>query len=236
MLKSYVLKKTGREGPMYSLMDTMSIMPAKFSHWLRAGHLIRKIKINKELKSKSPAVHFGAGPTNLKGFINTDILCNDFHVNITKKLPFKDGSIAYVYHSHLIEHIYNREAKKFLTECHRIMKKGGVMRIATPDYRRLAMAAYTDNKDLKLLKEHHIVKSREKSFTPSNYLNEFTHMMFGHKFVYDYEYLSYLCKEAGFLRVYEVKINESRYPLLSGLEKSYKPYKKAQTLVIECVK
>lgn len=53
--------------------------------------------------------------------------------DVRKKLPFNDDSIDFIYSSHLIEHLRKDECEKMLGECFRILKKGGLIRLTTPD-------------------------------------------------------------------------------------------------------
>jgi predicted SAM-dependent methyltransferase len=53
--------------------------------------------------------------------------------DLTKRLPFEDGSVDAVYSSHFFEHIYYSDAEAILEECHRVLKPGGVLRLALPD-------------------------------------------------------------------------------------------------------
>lgn len=58
--------------------------------------------------------------------------------NCRRKLPFKDGSVDYVYTSHFLEHFKKFEAERIIRDCRRILKKGGLIRIAVPDLEILA--------------------------------------------------------------------------------------------------
>ncbi len=49
-----------------------------------------------------------------------------------------------VYHSHLLEHLRADEARAFLGECWRVLKPGGVLRIAVPDLEGIARAYLTE--------------------------------------------------------------------------------------------
>ena len=55
-----------------------------------------------------------------------------------EKLRFMDGSVDAIYSSHLIEHLSPRFALRFLQEGFRVLKPGGVLRLATPDLEKLA--------------------------------------------------------------------------------------------------
>jgi SAM-dependent methyltransferase len=55
-------------------------------------------------------------------------------------LPFKDGDFDAVYHSDVIEHLCRRYVPLFLRDCWRVLKPGGVLRVATPNLERMAQA------------------------------------------------------------------------------------------------
>jgi predicted SAM-dependent methyltransferase len=58
--------------------------------------------------------------------------------DLRQGIPFADESFDVVYHSHLLEHLPKSQAPSFLRECHRVLKPGGVHRIAVPDLERIA--------------------------------------------------------------------------------------------------
>jgi SAM-dependent methyltransferase len=68
---------------------------------------------------------FNALPNNIKVW------------NLAKGIPFADGSVDAVYHSHLLEHLDRTVAIDFLLECKRVLKRGGVLRIVVPDFETL---------------------------------------------------------------------------------------------------
>jgi SAM-dependent methyltransferase len=53
--------------------------------------------------------------------------------DIRKGLPYKDNSLLYVYSSHCFEHLYLDQAMRLLQECFRVLKAGGILRLAVPD-------------------------------------------------------------------------------------------------------
>jgi SAM-dependent methyltransferase len=53
--------------------------------------------------------------------------------DVRKRLPFDSETINFVYSSHLIEHLEKHEAENLLRECFRVLKKGGLIRLVTPD-------------------------------------------------------------------------------------------------------
>ena len=59
-------------------------------------------------------------------------------------LPVQDDSAEIVYSSHTIEHIINEAAQNMFNESHRILRKGGVFRVNTPNI-DLDFRAYKEN-------------------------------------------------------------------------------------------
>ena len=57
--------------------------------------------------------------------------------NITS-LPFADGAAALVYASHVFEYFDRQEAPLVLREWRRVLRPGGVLRLAVPDFEAVA--------------------------------------------------------------------------------------------------
>lgn len=51
---------------------------------------------------------------------------------VPDKLPFSDGSVAYIHCSHLIEHLYYDELYRFLHEIDRALAPGGILVVSAP--------------------------------------------------------------------------------------------------------
>lgn len=54
------------------------------------------------------------------------------------KLPYGDESVDLIYTSHLIAYFTPDEFMRLLREWHRVLKKDGVLRIATPDFHMMS--------------------------------------------------------------------------------------------------
>jgi predicted SAM-dependent methyltransferase len=76
-------------------------------------------------------IQFCCGGNKLPGWINHDV-----DVDIRKPLPYC-STVDFIFVEHGLEHITHQEAWNFLEECHRILKPGGVVRIAIPDVNRI---------------------------------------------------------------------------------------------------
>jgi predicted SAM-dependent methyltransferase len=55
------------------------------------------------------------------------------YLNVARKFPFADATFDCAYTSHMLEHLNPRDAEHCLREIHRVLKPGGVLRIAVPD-------------------------------------------------------------------------------------------------------
>ena len=59
--------------------------------------------------------------------------------NLLKGIPFADNTFEVVYHSHVLEHFQKDDAKKFIDECYRVLKPGGIIRVVIPDLEQIAI-------------------------------------------------------------------------------------------------
>src|SRR6185436_6938347 len=58
-------------------------------------------------------------------------------VDVRKGLPFADRTFDAVYCSHVLEHLSQRQAASLLQHMHRVLRPGGIIRIAVPDLETL---------------------------------------------------------------------------------------------------
>ncbi len=58
--------------------------------------------------------------------------------DICEGLPFDDGTFDVVYHSHVLEHLSPVDGESLVSECHRVLRPGGVLRMVVPDLERIA--------------------------------------------------------------------------------------------------
>jgi predicted SAM-dependent methyltransferase len=72
-------------------------------------------------------------------------------VDIKKSLPYSDNSFDVIYHSQVLEHLTRIEGEYFISECFRILKPGGIIRIVVPDLENIVKEYLSQ---LKLNKEN----------------------------------------------------------------------------------
>jgi len=97
-------------------------------------------------------LNLGCGGRPLMGYVNVDFENKKkMHlrypgIKISKKikiknfnifkLPFKNGTVDLIRADSLIEHLNFFEEKKFFLEIKRVLKKGGICNISTPDFEK----------------------------------------------------------------------------------------------------
>lgn len=94
-------------------------------------------------------VHLGCWHRFIPGFLHVD-LCDFPHIDFKSEISdlpfFSDGSIDLLYCSHAFEYFDRVEAIEVLCEWRRVLKPGGVIRIAVPNFQSL-LQIYQDTGD-----------------------------------------------------------------------------------------
>jgi predicted SAM-dependent methyltransferase len=86
-------------------------------------------------------INLGCGHRFHEDWVNIDFASNDprvQNVNLLGGIPFDNNTFDVAYHSHVLEHFTPDDGKSFLKECYRILKPGGIIRIAVPDLEVIA--------------------------------------------------------------------------------------------------
>jgi len=90
--------------------------------------------------SKLNYLNIGCGNKYHKDWVNIDMVSSSkdvIAVNILKGLPFPDNTFDIIYHSQVLEHIPKENSQKFMNECFRVLKPGGIIRVVVPDLENL---------------------------------------------------------------------------------------------------
>jgi SAM-dependent methyltransferase len=58
--------------------------------------------------------------------------------DIVRRMPWPEGSVDFIYSSHMVEHLNRTEVRKVLTEFLRVLRTGGLVRLALPDLHVMA--------------------------------------------------------------------------------------------------
>jgi predicted SAM-dependent methyltransferase len=143
------------------------------------------------------------------------------HADVRGGLTYPDASAAYVYSSHMIEHMARWQGLALVRECFRVLAPGGMLRFATPDlaqvierYRQGRSRADEPAADTLMGGLGHFVEQ------PGPKLAAILRRLFTapHQWLYDGESLTLLLREAGFADVTTRGFRESSLPDIELLE------------------
>lgn len=175
-----------------------------------ATHKIRKLQL-------------GAGDNAPDGWLSTDLAPMSDRVvqlDATKPFPLGDDTFDYVHCEHMIEHITWHEGLFMLRECRRVLKPGGLVRIATPDL-EVMIGLYSRRKSR--LNEKYIKWITDMSLDGVDvyraaFVINSAFSNWGHKFLYDGELLELALRKAGFTNIRRLAVGESDDENLRGIE------------------
>lgn len=102
--------------------------------WNLIGPIVTRSYLHQWLANTELRIlNLGGGSNCLEGCLTVDIDPRaDAYVDIAKKLPFDDSSIDLIFCEEVIEHVDFQLGRNLLSECCRILKPGGIIRITTP--------------------------------------------------------------------------------------------------------
>jgi predicted SAM-dependent methyltransferase len=178
-------------------------------------------------------LHLGCGKRYLPGFVHIDRA--DFpHIDFrcgADSLPMIESDGAeIIYASHMLEYFDRIEARRVLEEWRRVLRPGGLLRLAVPDFEALAEVYFQDKKLDTILGP--LYGRMEIAAADS---------VIYHKTAYDFESLRRLLEEAGFRDVRRYDWRETIHRGVDDHSQAYIPHMdkdhgKLVSLNVECVK
>jgi len=176
------------------------------------------LRINQDQYRKTETltrVQYACGPKLLKDWVNVDFyspgvmkkrfgLTPEFvyyQADLRQRQPFPDNSFTHAFAEDFIEHLSQGDSIIFLSECLRILKKGGVLRLSFPGLegvlkRHFSRAVYSEH-----------LKGRHDAY------EHYEHVHF-----YSREELEVVARHLGFSRIQFLAFGSSDYEALRGLE------------------
>jgi predicted SAM-dependent methyltransferase len=172
----------------------------------RAEHSIESVPAGARL-------HLGCGTRRLDGWMNLDYVIGqspDIVHDLSEGLPLPDGHVSLIHSEHLFEHFALADGCHLMAECRRVLRPGGVMRIAMPDLADVVQAYLTGQNDP-------WIADYPELDTRAHALN-YALRGWGHVYLYDAEDLQLRLTRAGFDPVETRQWGESPIAELRGLE------------------
>lgn len=157
-------------------------------------------------------LHIGCGNRYIPGFIHIDVrkLPHIDYVTSADKLDmFEDSSLDLIYSCHMLEHLKRHEVEDVLKEWYRVLKPGGTLRVAVPDFEKVA-EVYLKTKDLKSVKG--LLLGRQDY--PEN----------THYTVFDFSYLSEVLEKAGFKNIHRYDWRQTIHKDYDDFSQAYLPH------------
>jgi predicted SAM-dependent methyltransferase len=182
----------------------------------------RRVGTSKETRrfknSRGLRLNIGCGSSGKPGWINTDIDSSsgvNCFWDCRKSLPFPDNSATCIFTEHFVEHLdYCEEIPFFLSECHRVLETGGVIRIIVPDAEKY-LRGYCHGGWEELTKVRPLGPGLSDAHFGSRYntkmelVNVVFRQHFHHKFAWDYETMEFVLRRFGFSRVHRQSFGQS---------------------------
>jgi predicted SAM-dependent methyltransferase len=136
--------------------------------------------------------------------------------DVRRGLAYPDGSVAFIYSSHMIEHLARWQGLALVRECFRVLEPGGRLRLATPDLTEFVERyRQSGSADEFVVAFGHFVER------PGSRLESLLRRLFtgaSHQWLYDAASLTRLLEEAGFVDVRRRGFRDSELPDIEALE------------------
>jgi predicted SAM-dependent methyltransferase len=120
------------------------------------------------------------------------------YLDLTQPLPYPDGAFEAAFGSHVLEHLTPDEGERLLLELHRVLRPGGILRIAVPDLDAVVASYSPDDADAFLFG---LLQGRERSTSRHR-----------HWWHYNEQSLRAALESAGFVAVTRRAFREGRCP------------------------
>jgi len=159
-------------------------------------------------------LHIGCGRIRIPDFVHIDVL-NFAHVDICHKvddLPLPDEAASLIYASHVLEHFGRFEVEGVLREWLRVLTKGGVLRLAVPDFGAVVAMYSTEGLRDGLSGLMGLVCGGQRG--PYDF----------HKIIFDEPFLTYLLRKVGFSEVRRWDWRATDHAHIDDFSQAYLPH------------
>ena len=188
-------------------------------------------------------LQLGSCQSYKKDWVNTDGFPMDIKdmsirsqvslLDVTKTFPYDNNSVDFILAEHLIEHITYKQAEFMLSECSRVLKKTGVLRISTPDINfimNLIEPNDINNQYIDFISSKFLSNEEATSIHVIN--NAFRN--WGHQFLYDEKTIMNLAEKCNMVAK-KVTYGVSDYPELNNIEQHGENIGNIPLTIAECI-
>ncbi len=175
------------------------------------------------LQNEIRKLHIGCGYNIIDGWLNSDyqpIPTDILRLDATQTFPIETNKFDYIFSEHMIEHILYAEGLAMLTECYRVLRKNGTIRVSTPNLPFLLDLYRSDKSDrqlayIKWATDNFIdgTDYYDDTFVINNFVRDW-----GHRFIYDEKTLRASLEKAGFTHITKCALNQSEEASFRDLE------------------
>jgi len=81
------------------------------------------------------------------------------YLNLCKPLPYADNTASAIFSSHVLEHLFIDEVLNLISECHRVLRPGGICRVVVPDLEKI-ISLYNSDDPRKFIADIYEVTTR----------------------------------------------------------------------------
>lgn len=184
------------------------------------------------VRNGSKYLNLGSGPRgknepewlNIDGYMDKNVhyLC-DFN----RPIPVPSSILDGVFTEHVVEHFDYEGGRRLLEQCHRMMKKEGVIRIVVPDGRKILKSYFDEPERILRYKECRTGHAMEA-------VNAWFYQRYEHQYIYDADLLAHLLSEVGFSRIGQASFGVSNFGAVNIVLDD--PKYEWESLYIEAVK
>jgi len=164
------------------------------------------------MNKETTKLHIGCGNRYIPGFVHIDVRKLphvDYVTSADKLAMFGDNSVDLIYCCHILEHFPRQQTEQVLKEWYRVLRVGGILRLAVPDFEKL-VEVYLKTKDMKLV----LGSLVGRQDYPEN-----THYM-----VFDFTSLSEILQRVGFKNIHRYDWRQTIHKDYDDYSQSYIPH------------